>query len=179
MLHEVCSSENCPISVHLSRVSGGSPAGKRVVWDIGGSVPTTMSLLTVLHCFQEQGMDSSKEIPVLDLLMAFVNYHMRLFLGRLENQGEETRVPWKQRAELRTEVQVKGTQRLCFRITLCGSSGMSQTVQQEWETQSHTTICSSLRNSVRRIPLKGSWASQPYHWEEFLGKSVGSNIEAR
>lgn len=86
MLHEACSSENCPISVHLSRVSGGSPAGKRVAWDIGGSVPTTMSLLTVLHCFQEQGMGSSKEIPVLDLLMAFVNYHMRPFFGGLKTK---------------------------------------------------------------------------------------------
>lgn len=81
MFHEACSSEYCPISAHLSRVSGGSPAGKRVAWDIGGSVPTTMSPLTVLHCFQEQGMHSSKEMPVLGLLMAFINYHMSPFLA--------------------------------------------------------------------------------------------------
>lgn len=81
MVHEACSSENCPISVHLSRVSGGSPAGKRVAWDVGGSVPTTMSPLMVLHCFQEQGIVSSREMPVLGLLMAFISYHMSLFLA--------------------------------------------------------------------------------------------------
>lgn len=34
-------------------------------------------------------MDSSKEIPVLDLLMAFVNYHMRLFGGGLKTKVKE------------------------------------------------------------------------------------------
>lgn len=54
----------------------------RVAWDIGGSVPTMMFSLIVMHCFQDQRIDSFKEISVLGHLIAFVNYYMNLWLEK-------------------------------------------------------------------------------------------------